>query len=539
MTVCCGAVFPVAAANILPVKVFPSEAVKSVDDHEFHADGPYVFYKKKLVLVRSVERQSDGTLAVIREIYNSKDDVPALVCKVDNAARSQFKVRLHSDYTPPPSTYEQPEKLFALADIEGNFDAFVTILKGNGIINDKFEWTFGKGHLVLNGDFFDRGNNVTAVLWLIYELERQAALKGGMVHFIIGNHEEMTFRGDTRYVTDKYFQVASAFNTSYTSLFAPNTELGQWLRSKNVIEKIGNTLFAHGGLSPNLANCHNPLKEINKVARSYFGKSAWKVEHGGGTASRVFGMDGPMWYRGYFNGQLQLHEVSNLLALYGASEIVVGHTIVPYVSGIYKNKVIAIDVKHCTAVKDGTANALLIENGEYFAVNAFGHKGPVYPMLTENDVIKVLTAIRESDTEAVAQFLEHGNSVNKYYSNKQYTLLHYAIKNNQPEMVSFLLKNGANIEQTYDKHTPLMYAIRMQRNDIANILVKFGADVNALNIEQESPLFYCAKYGNLEIMKFLIANGADVSIKDAKGYTVIDYALKYDKPDVIDFLKSL
>src|SRR3546814_7468717 len=37
----------------------------------------------------------------------------------------------------------------------------------------------------------------------------------------------------------------------YTTLFrSAGTELGRWLRSKPVLVKVGDTLFAHGGISP-------------------------------------------------------------------------------------------------------------------------------------------------------------------------------------------------------------------------------------------------------------------------------------------------
>ncbi len=511
----------------------------SNDTDDFTTDGPYVFYKKKMVIVRSVYRKSNGLLVAKKEIYNSKKDVPFLICKVDDESKASFKIKLHSDYAVPPSVYPESKKIFAIADIEGNFNAFATTLQGNGIINKNFKWTYGDGHLVLVGDFFDRGNNVTEVLWLIYELERQAAHKGGMVHFIIGNHEAMNFRGDDRYVKAKYFKVASAFKTKYISLYASNTELGKWLRSKNVIEKIGKTLFTHGGLSPQLAELHLQLEEINKIARENYGKPVWKIEQNGGTAKSIYSMIGPMWYRGYFSGNLQTQEVKAVLNLYSAKAVVVGHTVVPNVSNIFENKVFAIDVKHCTALENGTSNALLIENNEYYAVNARGYRSTVYPMLTKNEVLKVFTAIRENNMEDVKQFLINGNSINKYYSSKQYTLLHYAIKNNQPLVVELLLENGANIEQTFETQTPLMYAIKMQHLEIAFILIHHGANVNTLNVSQETALFYCAKYGDLEILKFLIANGANLQIKNAKGRTAIDYALKHDNKAIAKYLKSL
>ena len=39
-------------------------------------------------------------------------------------------------------------------------------------MDEKYQWIFGKGHLVICGDLFDRGNDVAAELWLIYKTGR-------------------------------------------------------------------------------------------------------------------------------------------------------------------------------------------------------------------------------------------------------------------------------------------------------------------------------------------------------------------------------
>ncbi len=44
--------------------------------------------------------------------------------------------------------FEMPNKLIAISDIEGNFEAFSSFLKANKVINDKYNWIFGNGHLV-------------------------------------------------------------------------------------------------------------------------------------------------------------------------------------------------------------------------------------------------------------------------------------------------------------------------------------------------------------------------------------------------------
>jgi len=287
--------------------------VSKLTNRQF-TEGPHVFYKKGKVFVKSIHFTSKG-LKVDEQLFDSKKSVPELTCTVDDMSSTSFKVTLQDKYIIPKTTYEQPEKLFAISDIEGNFEAFEKTLQGNGVIDQDLNWIYGDGHLVLVGDFFDRGYNVTPVLWLIYQLEQQAYKAGGMVHFIIGNHEEMNMRGDQRYVKDRYLKTAKALKISYQNLYSKYTELGRWLRSKNVIAKIGRTIFVHGGLSPDMALSRIRLEEMNRIAKQYYGMDKFRLEQKGGGATAVFSQKGPMWYRGYFRDKLAQKEVDKPLFL--------------------------------------------------------------------------------------------------------------------------------------------------------------------------------------------------------------------------------
>jgi hypothetical protein len=117
-------------------------------------------------------------------------------------------------------------------------------------MDSAYNWIFGDGHLVLTGDFFDRGDQVTEVLWLIYSLEDKAKAVGGYVHFVLGNHEIMNLSGDLRYLHPKYVQNTVLLNEDYMgSLYGESSEIGRWLRTKNIVEKVGTILFAHAGIS--------------------------------------------------------------------------------------------------------------------------------------------------------------------------------------------------------------------------------------------------------------------------------------------------
>jgi len=161
----------------------------------------------------------------------------------------EFTVLLKDTISIEKDNYKTPSKLIAISDIEGNFTGFYSFLFANKVIDKHANWIFGNGHLVLNGDFFDRGTEVTQVLWLIYHLENQAQIRGGKVHFILGNHEIMNLYGDVSYNDFKYMEVAkritkqTAWDIGLRYLYSENSELGKWLRSKNIVEKIGENIF--------------------------------------------------------------------------------------------------------------------------------------------------------------------------------------------------------------------------------------------------------------------------------------------------------
>jgi len=121
--------------------------------------------------------------------------------------------------------------------------------------------------LVICGDLFDRGKDVPAVLWLLYKLEQDAKAKGSFVHTILGNHDMMNLSGDLRYVDPKYIKSVSAMGYDYMDLYNENAELGKWFRSKNLIEKIGDNICLHGGVSAEINKLGLSVEEINKVSR--------------------------------------------------------------------------------------------------------------------------------------------------------------------------------------------------------------------------------------------------------------------------------
>lgn len=338
--------------------------------HVSQLDGPYVSYKENQVFVKYVQ-DNHGVKSVKQDsmALPEKDKI-SLTVLTDEPGKI-FTVKLKSGLENEKTEFSNVSKQLILSDIEGNFGAFRKLLQANNVIDTSFNWTFGNGHLVLIGDFVDRGNQVTEVLWLIYSLEEKAKSAGGYVHYILGNHEIMNMSGDLRYLSPKYVESASLLNENFTALYGENSELGRWLRTKNVIEKVGDVLFCHGGISSVINKMDISTSKLNELVRPYYPDSSYKYNT---PETEILYSDlGPFWYRGYYQGDVRAttSQIDSTLSLYKVKHIATGHTIIAdTISILYDGKVFNTDVHHAK----GHTEALLIEDGNYYRVTSFGEK---------------------------------------------------------------------------------------------------------------------------------------------------------------------
>ena len=322
-------------------------------------DGPYVFYKENYILVKSiVVKRGKPTVQSAQFNLAEKEEV-SLSCTFREHPAWNFSTRLKSALGTAPSVYPPAEKILAISDIEGNFDAFRSLLLANGVIDSKYNWTFGKGHLVLVGDCFDRGEQVTACLWLLYNLEEKAIQQGGYVHFILGNHEIMNMSGDLRYLHEQYLYHARLLGMDYRQLYSSTTELGRWLITKNIMEKIGPVLFVHGGVASYVNILGYPLQALNQLCRPWYftPELAPPVVY-----ELLSSSDAPFWYRGYAMGGASMQQVNHTLRKFDVEHIVIGHTTVEQASSFFNGKVIAIDTPHAFGVSEGV---LITQDGIY------------------------------------------------------------------------------------------------------------------------------------------------------------------------------
>jgi hypothetical protein len=278
--------------------------------------------------------------------------------------------------------------LFVMADTHGEFEIAAQLLQRHGVIDDRLRWSFGKGHLAILGDVFDRGPNHTELLWLIYKLEAEASRAGGGVHLAIGNHEAMVLMGDDRYLHPKYKRVAALLGAErHAMLWNDRSLLGQWLRSKAAVFRLGDYLCLHGGVSRELLDRGLTLPQINQTVRSALTQQPDQFND---QARFVMGESGPLWYRGYFEEvarqsgfePAKLADIDLIREHFGVKAILVGHTRVETVTSLYEGRVIAVQVyPHRDArTQAPVMEALSIKKGQMYRVRIDG-SGELLPRL--------------------------------------------------------------------------------------------------------------------------------------------------------------
>jgi Calcineurin-like phosphoesterase len=358
------------AGFILPDTSFYSASTTKMKSDNLY-DGPYVLYKNDQVFIKTIFDDGGIKSVKVDSVNISQKGGLSLIVATDEPGKT-FSVKLKDNLQVEKSEYKKISKQVVISDIEGNFGALRKLLQNSGVIDKDFNWTFGNGHLVLTGDFFDRGDQVTEVLWLVYSLEDKAKAAGGYVHFVLGNHEIMNLSGDLRYLHPKYVQDTALLKENYVgSLYGENSEIGRWLRTKNIVEKIGSILFMHGGISAEMNFIDISLNKINELARPYYPDTTY--QYADPKTEIIYSDWGPFWYRGYYQGKTiaTIGQIDSTLEKYNVKKIATGHTVISdTISVLHNGKLINTDVHHAK----GHSEALLIEGSKYYRITIAGEK---------------------------------------------------------------------------------------------------------------------------------------------------------------------
>jgi len=284
-----------------------------------------------------------------------------------------------------PAEAQRPQRIIAVGDLHGDLNAWLTIARAAGMMGPDGHWAGGPTTLVQLGDIADRGPGTLGIIQSLQQLQREAPKTKGNVIVVLGNHEAMNLIGDNRYTTPgeyaafvddrsvarrereyaanrkKLEAAARAVNPNvkpsevleqfvartplgwveHRNAWRPSGPIGKWATSNPAIVKIGTTLFAHGGISAEYAKV--PMEEVNR-------RIAAAMAAGDDSPTSLLADPlGPLWYRGLVasdpDSQAERaamkpppasltpdQEMDAVLAAYGATHLVIGHT--PNLKGI-------------------------------------------------------------------------------------------------------------------------------------------------------------------------------------------------------------
>jgi len=344
--------------------------------YKLNKEGPHVFFEDNNLVVNYVRGGKPKGFYNEQTVYTLDSDIQAKAFFTLEQQNIDFEI--NPSITIPPSIYDDNQPILAISDIESNYQTFRNFLITHGVIDEALNWSFGKGHLVLVGDFVDRGNSVTQVLWFIYKMEQDAKKHGGNVHFIMGNHEIKNMQNNFYSASEKYLYVASIIGKKQSDLYSQDSFLGRWMASKNSVERINGRLFVHGGIHPKISEFNYTLEEVNHIVRQHYRQPYYTQRDSGDEEFLVSSKTGPSWYRGYFKDDLSQQEVEKGLDKFSALAVVVGHTIQWSITKLYQGKVFAIDVRHPndyeTHFPPRSSEGLLIEADNYYRLLSDGTK---------------------------------------------------------------------------------------------------------------------------------------------------------------------
>jgi hypothetical protein len=171
-----------------------------------------------------------------------------------SAANVFAETRVARDWEKHPAIVQidTQEDIFAVGDVHGDYDRLVTLLTGAKIIGrasapETITWTAGKAVLVFTGDLIDKGPHSVAVLALVRSLRDAAALQGGQVVALMGNHEaEFLAEPSVKKAKDFADDLRRA-GVDPKEVAACKGETGQFLCSLPFGARVRDWFFSHGG----------------------------------------------------------------------------------------------------------------------------------------------------------------------------------------------------------------------------------------------------------------------------------------------------
>ena len=165
---------------------------------------------------------------------------------------------------------------------------------------------------------------------------------------------------------------------------------------------------------------------------------------------------------------------------------------------------------------------------------------PVMPatLLRSNEtrIDALVIACEEGDLDFVKTLVNSGIDVNGIGS-EGFTPLMMAVREDETEIVGYLLKQGADVNQVYNGWTALLEAVDEGSVKSMKHLLEAGAKVNYYWTQDTTAIGMAASEGNLDCLQLLLDHGADIN-GFGNSIPPLHIAVAEDQRAIVDYLIS-
>ncbi len=321
-----------------------------------------------------------------------------------------------------PCEFRTEGRVVVIGDVFANYDGLVDALRDAGLIDEGEKWIGGDAQLVQTGDILPRDRDWQALdlkgleherpARLLMRLGEEARSAGGGVHALMGWLEMLLLRWrvepmdtgifgafvedpeEAQRKVDELFERWEAdrarFNAGlpekqreglkanfrewhqanmkpgcveFFERYDPNTDIGAWMRSRNVVVKINDVIYAHVGISERDAGLlpnttPKSLQEINDGMRALVADRSLDLPP-------MADLEGPILWRrmAHMDDGARQRIVDGVLSEHGGRALVVGIAPKPRVER--RGNLFFVDSNLGSRSKDKVRNVLVIDGEGY------------------------------------------------------------------------------------------------------------------------------------------------------------------------------
>jgi hypothetical protein len=263
----------------------------------------------------------------------------------------------------PGCAQQEPEstaqRIVVIGDIHADIGAARSSFQLAGAIDDSDNWIGGNLIVVQLGDVIGRSYEERETLDFILAVRESADSAGGKVHVLIGNHELFGAERELRWVSESAYAAFEDLpgldlddqqlldlpvsQRARSAALAPGGYYAAKIAEFPVVLRLGNTIFAHGGVTPYWAEYG--IDRINEEISHWFAGETDQPASALGRDRRNFD-DNVMMSR-HFSEDVGPDECAMLdesLKILGAGRMIVAHTVQESITSNCNERVWVIDV---------------------------------------------------------------------------------------------------------------------------------------------------------------------------------------------------